>query len=327
MDEQIKKYFHGELDTAERLKLLKQVESNDRLKEEFIECKNTYALLSLSDQVNDPQANQESYLRFNSRIKSKRFRRIFLQITRYAAIATLLILSTYWITIHYHPTLYPAVADNTLYVPAGQRVKLTLQDGTDVWLNSQTTFIYPAVFSGKERRISVEGEAYFDVAKDPEKPFIVSSQGVEMKVLGTKFNVHSYPGEKDIQTSLIEGSLHVYFSSSAQKGVILKPNEQVTIKDGTMKIGTIPHLDYFLWRDGIYSFENELLINILKKLQLYYDVKIEIKDPSIFKWEYTGKFRQRDGIDEILHMIQKIHKFTIEKDEDNNMITLSKPYV
>ena len=101
MDEQIKKYFQGELDTTDRLKLLRQVEANDKLKSEFIECKNTYALLSLSDQVNDKKANQEGYLRFNNKIKTKRFRQVLLRITSYAAIITLLIVSTYWITANY----------------------------------------------------------------------------------------------------------------------------------------------------------------------------------------------------------------------------------
>lgn len=324
MDEQIKKYFQGELDAAERLKLLRQVESDDKLKKQFIESKNMYALLSLTPEADDKKANQDGYIRFNAKIRTKKIRRMLFHAASCAAIAMLLILSTYWVTANHHSTMHPVIADNTLYVPAGQRVKLTLQDGTDVWLNSQTTFIYPAVFSDKERRVFVEGEAFFDVAKNARNPFIVSSRGIDMKVLGTKFNVHSYPGEKEIQTSLIEGSLHVYFSQPDKKGVILKPNEQVIIKNGTMKIGSIPHYDHFLWRDGIYSFENELLIDILKKLELYYDVKIEVKDPSIFKWEYTGKFRQRDGIDEILRMIQRIHKFNIEKNEENNIITLSK---
>lgn len=324
MDEQIRKYFQEELDAAERLKLLRQVESDDKLKEQFIEYKNMYALLSLSNEVNDKKANQDGYIRFNTKIKTRKIRRLLLNTASCAAIAILLIVSTYWVTVNHRSTMSSAIADNRLYVPAGQRVQLTLQDGTDVWLNAQTTLVYPAVFSDKERRVSVEGEAFFDVAKNADKPFIVSSRGIDMKVLGTKFNVHSYPGEKDIQTSLIEGSLHVYFSRPDKKGVILKPNEQVTIKSGTMKVGSIPHYDHFLWRDGIYSFENELLIDILKKLELYYDVKIEVKDPSIFKWEYTGKFRQRDGIDEILRMIQRIHKFNIEKNEENNIITLSK---
>ncbi|WP_455640968.1 FecR family protein [Parabacteroides sp.] len=324
MDEQLKKYFQGELDIAERLKLLRQVEANDELKEKFIECKNMNALLSLSDQADDKKVNREKYIRFTSKIKTRKAQRILLNIAGYAAAIALLIISTYFITSNHYSSISSTIADNKLYVPAGQRVKLTLQDGTDVWLNSQTTFTYPAIFSGNERRVTVEGEAFFDVAKNAEKPFVVTSQGIEMKVLGTKFNVHSYPVEKDIQTSLIEGSLHVYIPHKNKEGVILKPNEQVTIKDGVMRVGMIPHHDYFLWRDGIYSFEDELLIDILKKLQLYYDVKIEIKDPSIFKWEYTGKFRQRDGIDEILRMIQRIHKFKIQKDEENNIITLSK---
>lgn len=324
MDEQIRKYFQGDLDIADRLKLLREVESNDELKEEFIECKNMYALLSLSDQADDKKVNRDGYIRFKNTIKTRRIYHLFSKVAGYAAAIAILILSTYVITLNYHPSISSAIADNKLYVPAGQRVKLTLQDGTNVWLNAQSTLTYPAVFSKNERRVMVEGEAFFEVAKNTEKPFIVSSQGVDMKVLGTKFNVLSYPGEKDIQTSLIEGALHVYFSKQNEKGVVLHPNEQVTIKDGNMEVGSIPHHDYFLWKDGIYSFENEPLIDILKKLQLYYDVKINIKDPSIFKWEYTGKFRQRDGIDEILRMIQRIHKFKIEKDEDNNIITLSK---
>ena len=324
MNEQIIKYFQGELDTTERLQLLRLVETDGELKKQFIEYKNMNALLTLSDRSDNKEENKQGYILFNKIIRTKKIRKTMLHAASYAAAIALLVLSTYWLTASHYEAQQPvANIENTLYVPAGQRVRLTLQDGTEVWLNSQTKLTYPALFSGKERRVTVEGEAFFDVAKNPEKPFIVSSQGVEMKVLGTKFNVDSYPGEKDIQTSLLEGSLHVYFPHSGKKGVSLKPDEKVTIKENQMQISSIPHPDYFLWRDGIYSFENELLIDILKKLELYYDVKIEVKDPSIFKWEYTGKFRQRDGIDEILRMIQKIHKFKIQKDEESNIITLN----
>ncbi|MCC8170680.1 MAG: DUF4974 domain-containing protein [Parabacteroides sp.] len=145
-----------------------------------------------------------------------------------------------------------------------------------------------------------------------------------MKVLGTKFNVYSYPGQETIRTSLLEGRLKVYFPRAESEGITLKPHEQVSVTGTRMKVGTIPHADYFLWKDGIYSFVNEPLIDILKKLELYYDVKIMVKDPSIYTWEYTGKFRQRDGIDQILHTIQRIHKFKIVKDEENHIFTLSR---
>jgi len=96
------------------------------------------------------------------------------------------------------------------------------------------------------------------------------------------------------------------------------------VKDGNMLVGEMQNSDYFLWKDGIYSFENERLLDIIEKLQLYYDVKIIVKDPEIFNVRYTGKFRQRDGIDEILRIIQKIQKFNVQKDTENNIITITK---
>ena len=325
MDERIQKYFQEELSAAERLVLLRQVEADAELKRQFIEYKNMNALLALSDQTDCMEANLRGLQRLNQMIRGNKIRRILLRVSSYAAVIALFVLATYWITANRYqadPSL--SEVNNTLYIPAGQRIKLTLNDGTDVWLNAKTTFTYPAVFSGKERRVSVEGEAFFNVAKNPEKPFIVSTGGVEMKVLGTKFNVHGYAGCPEIQTSLLEGSLQVYFPAVDKSGIILKPNEQVTVKGNAMKVGTIPYNDYFLWTDGIYSFDNEPLGDILKRLELYYDVRIVVKDPSISEWKYRGKFRQRDGIDEILRMIQRIHKFRIEKDEERNIITLSR---
>lgn len=324
MDEQIKKYFQEELNIAERLDLLKGVEADSELKQQFIEYKNMHALFALSDPADNKEESRQGYLRFTQNIRSRKIRRFTLQTVGYAATIALLIASTYWFTANTFGKQTYADVMNTLHVPAGQRVKLTLQDGTDVWLNAQSTLTYPALFSDNERRVTIEGEAFFDVAKDAQKPFIVSSQGVEMKVLGTRFNVDSYPGSDRIQTSLVEGSLQIYAPLSRSGVVILKPDEMVTIQGHKMKVTAIPHSDHFLWKEGVYSFKNELLIDILKKLELYYDVKIVVQDPSIFKWEYTGKFRQRDGIDKILQMIQHIHKFTVRKDEKNNIITLSK---
>lgn len=324
MDKQIELYFQGELNTAERLEILKRVDADSELKKQFIANKNSYALLSLSDSVGNEEESRNSYTRFMSKIRKQQVRRFVLRVIGYAATLALLMFTTYYLTATHFKSQTISNAVNTLHVPSGQRIKLTLQDGTNVWLNAQSTLTYPTLFSEKERRVSIIGEAYFEVAKNPQKPFIVTSQGVEMKVLGTKFNVDSYPGKSNIQTSLIEGSLQVSIPQSGSAEIILKPDERVTIEGGRMVVSAIPHADYFLWKDGIYSFENELLIDILKKLELYYDVKIVVEDLSIFKWEYTGKFRQRDGIDKILQMIQRIHKFSIRKDEVNNTIILDK---
>jgi len=172
--------------------------------------------------------------------------------------------------------------------------------------------------------LSVVGEAYFDVAEDRKKTFVITTQQLTMEVLGTEFNVYSYPEAGFIKTDLVEGSLKISSKLSPTVSVTLKPNEQVIVKDGKMFVEEMQNSDYFLWKEGIYTFENERLIDIIEKLQLYYDVKIIVKDPEIFNVRYTGKFRQRDGIDEILRIIQKIQKFNIQKDIENNVITITK---
>lgn len=321
MDERILKYFGEELSSADRLALLRQIEGDDELRKQFIEYKNMNSLLSLSDAVNS-EADQRSLNTFRSRLKTKKLQMLAVRIVGYAAIIALLVGGTWWNAEHFFSKQMSATALNTLYVPAGQRIKLTLQDGTGVWLNSRTTITYPVVFNKNERRVSVEGEAFFEVTKNPHKPFIVTSQGVDMKVLGTKFNVDSYSNENELKTSLIEGSLQI-MSPDKQKSVILKPNEQVTVKGSSMNVSPIAHIEQFLWIKGIYSFTDEPLGNILKKLELYYDTKIIVEDPSISSWVYTGKFRQSDGVNEILRMIQRIHKFKIQKDEKTNEIRLS----
>ncbi|GHT33049.1 anti-sigma factor [Bacteroidia bacterium] len=322
MNELVEKYFREELDASERLRLLKTIESDPELKEQFIEYKNMFGLLAFSNYSGDEEESKKGYSRFTGKLKRRKIYRIALQITSSAAAAAILIAATYWITVHNMDKQILPEQMNTVYVPHGQHIQITLQDGTKVWLNANTTLTYPTAFLKDERRVTIEGEAYFDVAKDAQKPFLVSAQGIEIKALGTQFNVYSYPDEHFVQTSLIEGGIKVWFRNAESSAITLKPNEQITIQDNKMEVKPIPHLDYYWWRRGIYTFHNEPLANVLKKLELYYDVQIIVKDPSINEWTYTGKFRHRDGINEILHLIQKLHRFTIEKDEDNNIITL-----
>lgn len=158
---------------------------------------------------------------------------------KYAAAMLILIISTYQLSVwHMSHQLQDDLQaqTNTLYVPAGQRACITLQDGTIVWLNAQSTLIYPSHFYGKERIVSITGEAFFEVSKDKEKPFIVTAQDAKIRVLGTKFNVYSYPDTKQIKTSLIEGAVQVFYKS---KQVILRPNEESIAQDGKLTVGNI----------------------------------------------------------------------------------------
>lgn len=323
MEELLHLYFQEQLSIEKRVELLREVESDATLKQQFVEMKNLYALAVFSCQATDRDKSQESYHLFMQKNQRKRFIQFVMKSSGYAAAVLILILSTYWLTLHFvHKDIEEEM--HSLYVPAGQRLRFELQDGTSVWLNAHTTLTYPSRFGQKERKVAIEGEAFFDVAEDTDRPFIVSSQGVNMKVLGTVFNVYSYPEAGYIQTSLLEGKLKVYPENEETECVILSPNQQVTIDEGQMQVDVIADTGHFLWTEGIYSFHNEPLSNILRKLELYFDINIEVKDPTIYTWEYTGKFRQRDGLDEILRIINKIHKFKIEKDEEHNAIILSR---
>ncbi|MDR1382087.1 MAG: DUF4974 domain-containing protein [Tannerella sp.] len=322
MDEQIEKYFGKELTVPERRSLLQSITSDPERKKLYIKYKNISGLLSVSDKLDDREESRRGYGRFLGRLKRRKMYRLAGRYMCAAAVCALLVTVTYRLTLRSLDKPAAAEMTNTLYVPAGQRVKVTLQDGTDVWLNAKTTLSYPTVFGDGERHVRVEGEAFFDIAEDAERPFTVSARNIKMKALGTGFNVYSYPNEPFVRVSLIEGKLNVYRTDAEAEAIMLNAGEEITAEGERMTRKAIAHADYFFWKDGIYSFHNEMLGDMLKKLELYYDVKIVVEDPSISRWEYTGKFRQREGIDEIIRMIRKIHRFKVEKDEENNIFTL-----
>jgi len=319
MDNRIIKFFTGELNDSERAELLKNINENESLKQEFIRMQNLSSLTHLVEHKGDEEIARSSFRQFIGEIRARSRKKFIRNFGKVAAVALAVVASTVFFTLYFVKN--DVNVTNTLYVPAGQRAQLTLQDGTVVWLNAQSTLTYPARFSGKERRVSLVGEAFFEVAKNKRKPFIVETQHIKLKVLGTQFNIYNYPKSDISQVALIEGSVQI---CSDNLSVVLKPNEEFTLEDGKGTVSEISNSNHFLWKDGIYCFENERLLDIIDKLQLYYDVTIKVKDPEIFNVPYTGKFRQRDGIDEILRIIRKIHHFNIKKDVENNIYTLSK---
>lgn len=324
MKNRIIAYFTENLDITGQVELLKEVVKDDELKAEFARYQNTQALYSFADEVVDLADSRRGYNQLLSRREKQKRMHSIIRYTGYAAAIILLVVSVHLFHVYTYTPSYRPIAETSLFVPAGQRVNLTLPDGTTVWLNAQSRLVYPTAFTGDERRVSIEGEAYFEVVPNAAMPFIVSAGDIDMKVLGTTFNVHNYPQEPYQRISLIEGSLQVYNPLTKDNGIILKPNEEVHIEKGTMQVATIPNSDYFLWTAGIYSFDNEEFGVILKKLELYYDIHIEVKDTDMLQWKYTVKFRQRDGIDEICRLMQKVHPFRMQKDEKNNRIIIRK---
>ncbi len=164
----------------------------------------------------------------------------------------------------------------------------------------------------------LEGEAYFEVSKNKEKPFIVKTDGGDIRVTGTSFNVKARSMHHLFETSLFEGSVDIY--DNHRKMVSLKPNQRSVFENGQWVVSQITDYDQFLWRKGLIAFDNKSLGDILETLSEYFDVQIRIETPSLPKHTYTGKFRQSDGIDYALRVLQKSIRFSYEKDDETGVI-------
>lgn len=211
----------------------------------------------------------------------------------------------------------------TVQVPAGQNAQVTLADGSKVWLNAGSTLHFPTRFPDKERLVNLEGEGFFEVQANKEKPFIVSTTSYTIKALGTTFNVNAYKKSKDFETSLLTGKVEVADHAGKQT-ILLSPNNRVVLEGNKLKTLPIQDSEYFLWREGIICF-NEPLSEVLKKLELYFDVKIEVNNKRVLQNEQhcIGKFRSRDGLEHILEVLQLTSHFSYKKDDEKNLVTIN----
>lgn len=208
----------------------------------------------------------------------------------------------------------------SVIVPSGQRANVVLPDGTNVWLNARTQLRYPGVFSGDKREIELNGEAYFEVTSDREKPFIVHTDKCEIEVLGTKFNVDAYADSEDFTAALIEGSVRVTNKSVAINSLVLQPNYLTTFRDGVLMSEKITDYDYYRWREGLVCFRETGFVQLMHRFEKCYGVRIEIKNSGLLEYAFTGKFRISDGIDNALRVLQKDAPYSFKKNEDENII-------
>ncbi len=238
-----------------------------------------------------------------------------------ASIFILALACSYYLLPKNEKITEPEVQMQTVYSPEGQRTEIYLADGTRVWLNARTSLTFPTRFTKGERRVELNGEAFFDVQKDSANHFIVSAKDYRIKVLGTEFNVKAYHQNNIFETALLEGAVEVISPDTRQK-VILDPQTYVYEKDGKLIKAPLSNVDQFLWKEGIISFENESVKNIFTKLELYFDTKIEVRNTKILDFPYTGKFRTKDGVEHVLKVLQLRHKFKYIKNNESNTIVI-----
>ena len=213
---------------------------------------------------------------------------------------------------------------NKLYVPYGKRMKIVLTDGSIVHLNAGTTIRFPEVFiSGKDRHIYLEsGEAFFEVAKDKNHPFIVHSEGMSTTAYGTKFNLSSYGDTPLKQVVLIEGSVGVkqIISNGFSDEVMLVPNEKIVFSKMAKSVKTnVEAINYIMWTEGKLFFKNEKISVIFQKLERHYGVSIQNNYTAIEDNKYNGIFDAKTSIESVLRAFSA-HRPFVYKIDNNNII-------
>ena len=204
---------------------------------------------------------------------------------------------------------------NTLIVPRGGEFSLELADGTRVWLNAESRLRYPVAFTGKERKVEMEGEVYFEVAKNKEKPFIVTVNGVDIRVLGTSFNVSAY--QEEVVTTLVEGKVQL---KKGNEQVILSPNQQAIWSDDEFRVKQVDARNYVLWKEGIFYFEDVDLETILDDMARWYNVNVFYMNPALKEMKFSVEIRRYGDINEILRRIGQTKRVKFEiKDRTINV--------
>lgn len=204
---------------------------------------------------------------------------------------------------------------NTLRVARGEEYKVVLADGTQVWLNSESELRYPIAFVGKQRKVYVKGEAYFDVTPNKDKAFIVQAGDVKTKVLGTEFNVMAYSLDDQIEVTLVEGKVNVEAGGN-QKTIL--PGKQITVSKETLDLEekTVNTNLYSSWKDGIIYFDELTLEKMTEKLGRWYDIDFVFEEERLKHYAFTGAVKKNKSLEFTLDFLRTTSnlKFRVEKD-------------
>jgi transmembrane sensor len=330
MDEIIVKFLQNKCSDEEKVSLFSWIDQSTENKEYYKRMRQLWDVNSLSstDGLDNSQIDK-AYTRLNQKLEDKetnkvevsKTRKLLKEMFRYAAVAIICfgLSGLFWI---YHTKNTP-LAWQTIEVPIGQRIKITLIDGTTVWLNSKTKFTYPQSFAQNNRLVKLEGEAYFEVSHNAKLPFIVKTNHTNVTVKGTKFNIYAYENEPNIETTLVEGKIE--FSENNPKGIKLdmKPNQQFVYNTNTKHLQISSNVDTHVitsWINGVHFFNKATIREIILRLEHYYNVQIIVKDSTILDYTCIGKFRLDESLNDVLKVISTGKHFKYKISENTVVI-------
>lgn len=240
----------------------------------------------------------------------KHGRKMWIELMKVAAVVTLVLLGNYY--YRQHELSGQDELFQTMQVPSGQRINLTLPDGTNVWLNALSKIKYPVTFNRKNRTVILDGEAYFKVAENREKPFIVKTLNYQVKVCGTEFNVEAYENQESFKTTLMSGRVEITSAQNPAEAIVLEPKQVACLVEGKLQITRESNFNSLSWTQGIISFRNTSFPEMMKTFEKYFGVEIQIENEQVKNQCYTGKFYLNDQLNYVLNVLQKDIPFSYE---------------
>lgn len=323
MNEKLNKYFSkAPLSKEEKQELFQQLDKDKELQDEFIVQRNLLSLIGMQDKKGDSLYAYKNYREFKRKTYSLRLRKVALQAVKYAAVVILAVGS--WAFYQdYGQNRWGETSDVNIEVPKGQRVHVLLPDGTKVWLNANSKLTYPAGFSKKNRKVFLEGEGFFDVTSDEKHPFWVNTSLMDVKVLGTKFNIKSYKEEEVALITLMEGKIELT-TADKRNTLTMRPNEQAAISktEGIALTNKLGAEFENSWAQGGFNYLNEPLENITRDLERRFDVRIFITDDDLRKETFTYRANEYATLDQILRHLKGTNE--LDYSQNNNQIHIVK---
>lgn len=310
------RYFRGETSPEEEERILSWVEGAPENRAEFRKAHLLFAGLALYAPA--PAAG--------SARPARPARRMPARIVRYAVRAAAAVIvvagAAYFGKFSYHRSL--SEREMLISVPAGQRMQVTLADGTQVQLNAGTTLEYPVVFSNKSRRVRLSGEALFEVAHDASHPFVVETFATDIQVLGTKFNVLADSDRELFSTTLVEGRVRVTNRKDPAEAIVMQPNDKVVLEHGRLYKERVPDFADLCWTEGLIRLKKMPFEELMALYERAFDVRIRIERDTMPQIDVmSGEVRISDGVDYALHVVQLVSTgFTYTRDEKTNVIVI-----
>lgn len=291
--------------TEEELGRLKQwIEASEENRGSYFQMKDVWDTAPVIAEKSEAKASWKKLQQASDKKRSPRIRRLYTEVAKYAAVAVLVLTGAYFIYLN-KEAKNNAIQYATVNVPYGSKSSVTLPDGSEVMLNAGSQLIYPTNFSEIVRNVELKGEGYFKVTHNAQKPFIVSAQELEVKVLGTEFNVMAYEDMDRIETTLVNGKVQLNMKGATEgKGIVLKPGQKATYQDGKMSLQVVNTEVEAIWTQNAFYFESIPFAELMVRLEKWYDVEIEFNRSDFKEITFTGKFRNEETIWQVLDAIK-----------------------